>query len=125
MISIISLFAFRPLLPFNMNDNKITSGSGVAFIGSGEFQLKDVYVVADVIVKNGIVSNIDFTSDVKEVIKEADQIVDLLKGKQLSQALDVKAKEADSVPEDHSESVVRVALFEAFHRAVETCLDDE
>ncbi len=125
MISIISLFALRPLLPFSMNENRITTGSGVAFIGTGEFQLKDVYVVADVIVKNGIVKNIDFTSDVKEVMIEADQIAALLKGKQLSQALGVKATETDSVAEDHNESVARVALLEAFHRAVETCLDEE
>jgi hypothetical protein len=94
------------------------------FIGTGEFELRNIYVVAKVEVKDGIVQKIDFNSEQEEVAAEADRIAKQLKGQPLSKALEVNAKDVDSF-EVRDESPAAVALLEAFHRAVEVCLHED
>ncbi len=94
------------------------------FIGTGEFELRNIYVVAKVEVKEGIVHKIDFNSDQEEVAAEADRIAKQLKGQPLSKALEVNAKDVDSF-EVRDESPATVALLEAFHRAIEVCLHED
>jgi hypothetical protein len=94
------------------------------FIGTGEFELRNIYVVANVEVKDGIVEKIDFNSEQEAVAVEADIIAKQLKGQPLSKALEVKAKDVDSL-EVRDEPIAKVALLEAFHRAVEVCLHED
>ena len=94
------------------------------FNGSGEFELRNIYVKANVEVKDGIVEKIDFDSEQDDVAAEADRIAKLLKGQPLSKALQVKAKDVDS-HEVRDEPIATVALLEAFHRAVEVCLHED
>jgi hypothetical protein len=94
------------------------------FIGTGEFELRNIYVVATVEVKDGIVQKIDFNSEQEDVTVEADRIAKQLKGQPLSRALEVNAKDVDSF-EVRDESDATVVLLEAFHRAVEVCLHED
>ena len=94
------------------------------FVGTGEFELKDVYVVATVKVDEGVICEIDFNSEQEAVVAEARRIIKQLKGQPLSKALEVKAKNVDSL-EKREEPVATVALLEAFHRAVEVCLHED
>ncbi|MCP4605141.1 MAG: hypothetical protein GY847_32250 [Proteobacteria bacterium] len=95
------------------------------FAGTGEFQFRDTYVVASVEVKDGIVQKIEFTSKSGIQIQNAEQISGRLRGKPLSVALEVKAQEIGTFEDHRGENVADVALLEAFHRAVEACLDNE
>ena len=95
------------------------------FTGRGEFELKEVSVVAEVEVRNGIVQKVDFSAIFGIDLPDVDQIISRLQGKPVSAALEVKACEVDSSEEHRGENVGDVALLEAFHRAVEGCFDDE
>ncbi|MCP4676144.1 MAG: hypothetical protein GY854_11680 [Deltaproteobacteria bacterium] len=95
------------------------------FTGRGEFELKDVSVVAEVEVRNGIVQKTEFSAILGIDPSDVDQIISRLQGKPISVALEVKPCEVDSSEEHRGENVGDVALLEAFHRAVEGCFDDE
>lgn len=107
-----------------MEKQRDSLASGQTFVGTGEFELRDVYVVAKVEVRDGIVHSISFSAENGNEIPEADEVAGQLRGQPLSRALEVKAKEIDSISKQ-GEPIAKVALLEAFHRAVEVCLDSE
>ncbi len=93
------------------------------YSGTGEFQIKDVYVRAEVEVCSGTICKVNFSSPDGQ-IGEAVSMVERLKGQPVAQALAVNPREIE--PGDHAtESPSKVALLEAFHRAVEACFDSE
>jgi hypothetical protein len=101
-----------------------SSTSETTFTGTGEFEIKKIYVKAEVEVRDGIVHRIDFTAGNDGDVPEAAQVAEQLRGQPLLRALEVKATEVD-VAEARVEPLIKVALLEAFHRAVEVCLDNE
>lgn len=107
-----------------MDERKDSSTGESAIFGTGEFQLRGVHVVARVQLQDGVVREIEFQSLNGQPISEAEQMARQLRGQPLSRALEVKAKEVDAIDEP-GESVAKVALLEAFHRAVEFCLDSQ
>ncbi len=108
-----------------MNQQGNPTENEIVLVGTGEFQLRDVYVVATVRVQDGIVKKIDFTSTDGIQVGDTTQTAEQLEGKPLLEALEVKAREVDSYEDHRGENVAKVALLEAFHRAVEACFDNE
>lgn len=104
-----------------MSDSDKGRRDGELFVGKGEFELRGMHVVATVGVRDGIVADIEFRLGSGMPIAEAERIADLLKGHTISSALQLKAEELLSI-DDRAE---RAALLEAFHRAVESYLDNE
>lgn len=94
-------------------------------VGTGEFQLREAHVVARVEVQEGSVRKIEFTTAEGVDSGLADSISSALEGKPLSAALEVKAKAVDGDQLHRGENTGKVALLEAFHRAVESCFDSE
>ncbi|MDJ0764762.1 MAG: hypothetical protein QNJ97_17410 [Myxococcota bacterium] len=93
--------------------------------GKGEFQLKGISAAAEVEVRNETVCEVRFSFEPHEAENEAIHLAKQLKGHPLAKALSVKAKKIDATGDRASENPIKVALLEAFHRAVEACLDDE
>lgn len=92
--------------------------------GKGEFEFRGTYAMAEVEIQASIVKKIAFTDEKGNPPKGADRVCEQLRGKRLSQALEVKAKEIDAF-EKRGEDTVKVAMLEAFHRAIEACLEEE
>ena len=90
--------------------------------GTGEFQLKGIYVTATVEVQGGLVKNIHFTDNRGESIPEAVRMLETLRGKSLHHALKFTAENNNAFAEAEQELIV-VTLLEAFHRALEACVD--
>lgn len=95
------------------------------FVGHGEFQLRDVYATANIEVQSGLVQSINFSTSPGIEPEDVTLITNLLKGKPLLSALEVKAREVDEFDTQREKEVAKVALLEAFHRAVEACFDEE
>jgi hypothetical protein len=108
-----------------MSERESTETEYPIFTGIGEFQLRDIHVIATVEVHNGIVRRIDFTTGSGGELVGAREIENQLKGHLLSQALEVKAGKEDGLENRHGRDTVEVAALEAFHRAVEAYLDSE
>jgi hypothetical protein len=96
----------------------------IILVGDGEFQIRDVHVVAKVKITDGLVQEVEFYDGDNGEIAEATQVQQQLRGQAVSSALEVKAEEFQCF-DSLDESGVQVALFEALHRAIEACLDDE
>ena len=107
-----------------MDEQRYPAADGQTFIGTGEFELRDVYVVARVEVRDGVVHEVRFSAENGKAVEDAEEVAAQLRGQPLSRALAVKAKEVDSINK-RGEPIAKVALLEAFHRAVEVCLDGE
>lgn len=99
--------------------------SDTVFVGKGEFQIKDIYVRAEVEVCSGTICKVRFSSPSGGEFGEAKIMTERLTGQRLSEALAVNALENDAVNDRPSESPTNVAILEAFHRAVEACFDSE
>ena len=108
-----------------MSDSETNGAEKNVFSGMGEFQLRDIHVIAKVEVQGGVVQKISFNSGAGEQIAEAGEIAEQLTGKALARALELKARDSNEADDRRGDNTVEVALFEAFHRAVETYLDDE
>lgn len=91
-------------------------------IGTGEFQLKGIYVEARVEVQCGLVKDIRFTDDKGESIPEAAKKLETLRGKSLHHAL-MFTSENNNAFADAEQKATFVTLLEAFHRALEACVD--
>ena len=125
MISIIPIRCRWWLLPFFMDN--VTQSSDLEDLvatGKGEFEFRNTYAMAEVEVLAGVVRKIAFFDESGNPPRGADQICEQLKGKPLSQALEVKAKEVDAF-ENRGEDTLKLAMLEAFHRAIEACIDAE
>ena len=72
-----------------------SSSGDTVFFGRGEFQIKDVYVCAEVKVLCGIISAVNFSSPKGEALEDADDMAKRLIGQPLSRALEVNAREID------------------------------
>lgn len=125
MTFIIPIGELRALPHLVMSENESTETEYPVFEGTGEFQLRDIYVIAKVEVQNGIVRKIDFASGSGGDLNGAKDIELQLTGQPLSQALEVKASGEDGLEDRRTANTVEVAALEAFHRAVEAYLDDD
>jgi hypothetical protein len=103
--------------------NSRDSNSAVAVVGTGEFQRKDRHVIATVEMNGEVISSVGFTCVSGEEPSEAFDLVGLLTGRDVHEALRLLA--ADREAGDKGGSEGREVLIEAFHRAVETCLDQQ
>ncbi len=95
------------------------------FNGRGEFQIKDVYVRAEVEVRSGKISEVSFSSPSRDIFNDASEMAKRLKGRRVSEALEENDLETNLTGDRPSMSPSKVALLEAFHRAVEACFDSE
>jgi len=94
------------------------------FCGKGEFQLRDIHAVAEVEVSDGLIQKIEFTSGNGGAIEGANSMARMLTGQPVSQALEIKAEDV-SQDGNRSEIVIKTALLEAFHRAIELYMDEQ
>jgi hypothetical protein len=88
--------------------------------GTGEFERRERYVIATVEIKGGIIHSVGFASADGAVPEGSADLVALLVGRTVNDALVVDTSALDSFPRATYE-----VLFEAFYRAVETCLDPQ
>ncbi len=92
--------------------------------GQGEFQLHGTHVVASVEVANGLIHRVEFSSGDGEAIEEGKAVARRLVGQPISSALAIKAEQVTAT-EERSEVTLKTALLEAFHRAIEVCIEEE
>jgi hypothetical protein len=88
--------------------------------GTGEFERKEKYVIATVEIKSGVIRSVGFASADGAVPEGSDDVVRLLTGRTVSEVLAIDPKDLEGHP--HADFEV---LFEAFYRALETCLDPQ
>jgi hypothetical protein len=94
--------------------------SGSTVTGTGEFERKQKYVIATVELKGGVIHSVGFASDDGAVPEGSEEVVRLLVGRTVNEALEIDTNALDLDPRATYE-----VLFEAFYRAVETCLDPQ
>ena len=94
------------------------------FVGTGEFQLRKVHVVAKVEICDGRVRKVEFSSDDGNTLEGTEEVAKLLVDQPLSKALEVKVEQVVS-NNDRDEETTSSALLEAFHRAIESYIDEE
>jgi hypothetical protein len=92
-----------------------------AVTGLGEFQLREVHIMATVEAIEGVVCQIKFQTKKGEEVPGAVRVVERLLGQPIAKVLELQIDQLDEIerPEE------KVVLLESFHRAVESCLDDE
>lgn len=106
-----------------MSGEKSVSGSIVT--GTGEFEHRDRYVIATVEMKDGVIRSISFGEDSSDGGTVCRRLGDLLTGKTVSEALGVTSQTVlENCPET-CQARAHEVLLEAFHRAVESCLDQQ
>ncbi|MFO8073480.1 MAG: hypothetical protein R6V85_16570 [Polyangia bacterium] len=88
--------------------------------GTGEFQRKNLHVLATVEIAGGVIRSLGFACAEGGDPPGARDVVETLTGKSVSEALEWFEGE-DEASRDPAMEV----LLEAFHRAVETCLDQQ
>jgi len=88
--------------------------------GTGEFERREKHVIATVEIRSGVIHSLGFASADGAVPDGSDDITRLLTGRTVNEALIVDAAAFDRYPRATYE-----VLFEAFYRAVETCLDPQ
>jgi hypothetical protein len=88
--------------------------------GTGEFERKERYVIATVEIKGGVISSVSFASADNAVPEGSEEVVQALLGRTVNEALELDT----TALERHPRATYEV-LFEAFYRAVETCLDPQ
>jgi hypothetical protein len=98
--------------------------SGSIVTGTGEFERDGIHVVASVEVRVGVIHGVGFSLKGGSEPPGAAEVVALLVDRPVSEALEVNAgPECFSQEEPGIEA--REVLLEAFHRAVESCLDQQ
>jgi hypothetical protein len=88
--------------------------------GTGEFERREKHVIATVEIKSGVIHSVGFASADGAVPEGSDDVVQLLVGRTVSEALVIDTNALERYPRSTYE-----VLFEAFYRAVETCLDPQ
>jgi hypothetical protein len=105
-----------------MSESEPASGSIVT--GTGEFERDGIHVVASVEVRVGVIHGVGFSLEDGTEPPGAAEVAAKLVGRAVSEALEVNAgPECFSQEEPGIET--REVLLEAFHRAVEACLDQQ
>lgn len=94
-----------------------------AFRGTGEFQLRDVHVFAEVTVRDARIETVTFRDSEGAPVPGADDVANAVSGKPVLEALEISSERLSSV-ETRDAMPTNVALLEAFHRAMEMFLDD-
>jgi hypothetical protein len=92
--------------------------------GVGEFERNSMHVVATVEVRTGVICGVGFAVDGKSDSPAANSVTALLIDRPVSEALAVNAG-PDYFVGQGQDLEVREVLLEAFHRAVESCLDQQ
>lgn len=93
--------------------------------GSGDFQHKDAYAKAEVEIHEGRISAVEFTDESGDQIPGAGALRRLLAGKTVPRALEVNAEVVEETGAAVLTPILSMVLIEAFHRAVESCFDEE
>jgi len=88
--------------------------------GTGEFERKEKYVIATVEIKGGVIRSVGFASADGAVPEGSAEVVQVLIGRTVNEALELDTSALERYPRATYE-----VLFEAFYRAVETCLDPQ
>lgn len=99
---------------------KTDAVSSSTVTGTGEFARKGQHVIAAVEIRGGVIRSVGFSTADDAVPAGADAVVALLVGRTVGEAL---ALNAQSIRQPLTG--IEEVLFEAFHRAVETCLDPQ
>jgi hypothetical protein len=100
-----------------------TSSSTVT--GTGEFEYKESHVIATVEIREGVILSVSFglgNNADTEITGLAD-VAGFLTGKNVSEALSVSPNQLRENFQHCLEQQNHEVLLEAFHRAVEACLD--
>jgi hypothetical protein len=101
-----------------MKKNNPVSASTVT--GTGEFARKEKHVIATVEIHGGVIRSAAFACADGAVPEGSEELVDMFVGRTVPEALALNAISfGQRVPE------LCEVLLEAFHRAVETCLDPQ
>lgn len=93
--------------------------------GTGEFWRKDIHIIASVEVHAGVIRSVGFAFDDGREVEGAAEVVAQLTDRTLRDALEVQATSDAGSPGSQLGVAEREVLFEAFHRAVEACLDQQ
>ncbi len=101
-----------------MKNDNAASASTVA--GTGEFARKDQHVIAAVEIRGGVIHSVGFTTADGSIPSGSTELVRSLVGLTVKEALALDV----NTMERHPSGICEV-LFEAFYRAVETCLDPQ
>jgi hypothetical protein len=104
------------------NDDPV---SGSTITGTGEFWRRDIHIVATVEVHDGVIRSLGFAFDDGRAVEGADEVVSQLTDHTVHDALEVHADPGAVAPDSQLGIAEREVLFEAFHRAVEACLDHQ
>ena len=98
--------------------------SGIKVSGTGEYERDGLHVIATVEIDFGVIRGVGFATDDGQVPPGADVVAALVVDKPVSSALEVGAG-SDFFSDDDAGVEGREVLLEAFHRAVEACLDQQ
>lgn len=98
--------------------------SGINITGTGEFERDGIHVISTVEVRVGTIHSVAFAAGDERVPPGSDEVVAQLVGQPVSTALAVNAG-PDYFPKEGLGLETREVLLEAFHRAVESCLDQQ
>ena len=104
-----------------MNDKDAISTSVIT--GTGEFERKNFQALSTVVIHNGIIQSVDFVLRPDNLPEEVRDMARKLVGKQVTRILEFDSRAWDDITGDTSNIPAFEVLLEAFHRAVETCLD--
>jgi hypothetical protein len=99
---------------------KKDSLSASTVTGTGEFARKGQHVIAAVEIRSGAIHSVGFSTADGSVPDGSEEVVHLLTGRTVREALGLSPQSLERHP-----SGVYEVLFEAFYRAVETCLDPQ
>jgi len=98
--------------------------SGIKVSGTGEFERDGLHVLATVEIDFGVIRGVGFATEDGKVPEGADEVTALVVDKPVSTALSVNAG-SDFFPAGEVGFQAREVMLEAFHRAVEACLDQQ
>lgn len=122
MIKIISSLVGKSNL-LTMPSEMVKPGAARSVHGSGEFQLHDIYVVAEVEIRAGTIDRVRFHAGDGDDLAGGEEIAAAFIGQRINRALELKIDEY-TLASGKKNDTFHTALFEAFHRAIETCIDE-
>ena len=88
----------------------------------GEFELRDAHVVATVAVRDGVIESVSFADGSGDLLPDAGYFAGLVRGRTVQQVLELRSELF--VDGDRRSTPTDVATVEAFHRALESYLED-
>jgi len=105
-----------------MDSTEPASGANIS--ATGEFERGGLHVIATVEIELGVIRGVGFATADGKLPAEADEVTSLVVDKPVSSALEISAS-SDFFTSGESGFETREVLLEAFHRAVEACLDQQ